>query len=95
MWRDLNPLKIPRLLLRIAKAVEEQNLLLRELHLALTGKPTTVGKTPTITRKTGTTTRKVTASDVWRRTDSGSSNPEAHARAHREASASNPLEPPK
>jgi hypothetical protein len=78
------------LLARIVQIQEEQNALLRELHLALTGhqaiSPRRTHQRPP--------TRPLAASAVWQRTPLTEHAQQARDIARRESAASTPIDPP-
>ncbi len=82
------------MLVRIANLLEEQNRLLRELHLRLTGHhattPSRAGAGWSKDGKTPPSSRLKTASDVWQRTSPRQQQLEDAERESREQQASVP-----
>lgn len=75
------------LLQRIALLLEEQNQLLREVHLAVSGR---WPHTPPRSGEPPGRTRRRTAADVWQRTSPTSQELDRRSRLQREHAASNP-----
>ena len=84
MW---NPLRIIPLLSRIVQLQEEQNALLRELYVTLTGHHALTTRRSTPSPRV---TRLRTASDVWQRTPLTVSKQQARDLARRETAARPP-----
>jgi hypothetical protein len=78
------------LLTRIVHLQEEQNALLRELHLALTGHQA-LSPRRTLQRPP---TRPLVASAVWQRTPLTEHEQQARDIARRESAATHPIDPP-
>ena len=97
MW---NPLRISPLLARIVRLLEEQNALLRELHLTTTGHHALTPSRATRAvgapkdGKTPPNSPRKTASDVWQRTPLSSTQREARENLERERAASQPKSSP-
>lgn len=85
--------KIIGLLTRAVLLLEEQNALLRELHLKLTGQHAVFGTRPAASLVAPTPTRKRTGNDVWQRTPNSLQKVEQDERNALEQAAQSP-EPP-
>lgn len=95
MWKQIQrsittPLKLTRMIGRIVALLEEQNRLLRELHLAEYGRHAHTPTRATSPITTGTTPRLRSGSDVWQRTPLSLQKQEDNTKRIREARASQP-----
>lgn len=89
MWKTIKaPLRVVGLLTRIVSLLEEQNQLIRELHLHTTGHHAKATARPS----PPTTVRRLTVADVWQRTSPTEIEQRQIMQRIREDLASRPLD---